>query len=233
MSATTAPMTGRFWCVENFSLANVLSSEEQEEMHQHMTFNEFKAGDTIYFPGDPSDTVYSIREGKVSLTYLDESGKRFTFAIINRGQLFGETALAGEEERHWLAEAIEDSVVCSIARDELLRIAANNPKLALKISAQVGQRLAEVQNRLEDLLFKGVNSRLSHTLIRLSEEYGDSDSEGIKIRFKMTHQELANLIGATRETTSLALGELEKQGLLTKERGHITLKDIDKLREVT
>ena len=92
--------------------------------------------------------------------------------------------------------------------------------------------MTEIQNKLEDLLFKGVNARLSHTLLRLSEEYGDTEAEGVKIRFKMTHQELANLIGATRETTSLALGDLEKQGLLSKERGHITLKDIERLREV-
>ena len=132
MNETIAPMTGRFWCVENFSLAQVLSPEEQEEMHQFMTFNEFKAGDTIYFPGDPSDTVYSISQGKVSLTYLDQSGKRLTFAIISRGQLFGETALAGEEKRHWLAEAIEDSIVCSIGRDELLAIAETKAQISAK-----------------------------------------------------------------------------------------------------
>jgi len=222
--------SGRFWCLQDFRLADVLSPAEQEEMHVFMRDRDYKAGETIYFPGDPSDTIYAVRHGHVRLTYLDESGKRLTFAIIGRGQLFGETALAGEETRHWLAEAMDDATVCTIGRDDFLNFAADKPKLALRISTYVGERLTEIQSKLEDLLFKDVNERLSQTLLKLSEQYGDRDAEGVRIKFKMTHQELANLIGATRETTSLALGEFEKRGLLSKERGVITLKDIDGLK---
>lgn len=225
--------TSRFWCIENFSMAETLNAEDRSALHDQMEFAEYNAGEAIYFPGDPSDTVYSVRHGRVRLTYLDETGKRLTFAFVGRGQLFGETALAGEESRNWLAEAVEDTTVCIIHKDDLLSFAARNPALALRIGKEVGERLAALENKLEDMLFKSVSERLSLTLLKLSEEFGDVDAEGVRIRFNVTHQELANLIGATRETTSLALADFERDGLLTKQRGKITLKDLDRLRKLS
>ncbi len=227
-----ANLSGRFWCVENFTLMDVLTEPERDKLQQYLQHRDYKAGEAIYFPGDPSDTVYVVHHGHVRLSYLDPSGRRLTFAIVGPGHLFGETALAGEEQRLWLAEAIEDSKVCSIHKDDLLSLAQSRPILAMQITKKVGERLTEVQNKLEDILFKGVHARLSQALLKLSEQYGEESKRGISIRFRLTHQELANLIGATRETTSLALGDLERQGLLSKERGRITLKDLKGLREL-
>lgn len=222
----------RFWCVENFSMADVLTEEERAELHEYMQFVRYKAGETIYFPGDPSRTVYSLRDGRVRLAYLDEQGHRLTIAIIGRGQVFGETALAGEEKRSWIAEALEDSVLCIISKGDLLGFAERNPKLALRISKLIGERLIEIENKLEDLLFKGVNARLSRTLLKLAEQYGEREADGVRIRFRLTHQELAHLIGAARETTSTALGEMERQGLIRKGRGAILLRDLERLRQM-
>lgn len=222
----------RFWCVENFSLADVLTEEERAELHKHMQFVRYKAGETIYFPGDPSRTVYSIREGRVRLAYLDEQGHRLTFAIIGRGQVFGEMALAGEQRRNWIAEAIEDSVLCIISKSDLLGFAERNPKLALRINKMLGDRLLEIENKLEDLLFRSVNARLSRTLLKLAEQYGEQEADGVRIRLRLTHQELAHLIGAARETTSATLGDLERRGLIRKGRGTILLRDLERLRKM-
>ena len=221
----------RFWCVENFSLAEALNEAEREELHRYMRFVSYRAGETIYFPGDPSNTVYTLHRGRVRLGYLDESGRHLTFAILGRGQVFGETALAGEETRHWIAEALEDSTLCMVFKGDLLRFAAGNPKLALRISKLVGERLVEVENKLQDLIFKGVPARLSQTLLQLAERYGEREAEGVRIRFKITHRELAQLIGSTRETTSAALGRMERQGLLSKRYGMIVLKNLKRLKE--
>lgn len=223
--------TNRFWCVENFSLVEVLDRQEQEALHHYMRFVDYRAGETIYFPGDPSDTVYSLHRGRVRLGYLNENGRRLTFAILGKGQVFGETALAGEETRHWIAEALEDSTLCMIFKGDLLRFAEGNPKLALRISKLVGERLVEIENKLQDLIFKGVPARLSQTLLELAERYGEREAEGVRIRFKITHRELAQLIGSTRETTSVALGRMERQGLLSKRYGVIVLKNLERLKE--
>lgn len=223
----------RFWCVENFNFVDVLTPQELEELRRTMRSVAYRAGETVYFPGDPSDTLYTLHHGRVRLAYLDESGRRLTLAIINPGELFGETALTGEQKRRWIAETLEDTVVCIIHKGDFLRLAHNNPRLALKITTLLGERLVEIENKLEDLLFKGVNARLARTLLQLSQKYGESEADGVRINLKLTHEELAHLIGSTRETTSLALGELERQGLLHKQRGTIIVKDLERLKQLT
>lgn len=228
-----SPGSKRFWCVENFSLADVLDPEEREELHLYMQYVNYKAGETIYFPGDPSDTVYTLHRGRVRLAYLDEDGRRLTFAIMGTGQVFGETALVGEDRRRWIAEAMEDCTLCMVPKKDLLRFAEGNPRLALSITKLVGNRMVDVENKLEDLLFKGVRERLARTLLRLGEEFGTVEEKGSKTSVAVTHQELAHLIAATRETTSTILGELEREGLLSKARGKIVLNDPVGLRDLS
>lgn len=222
----------RFWCVENFSLADVLTPEEREEMGKFIQFKHYKAGETIYFPGDPNDTVYSVHEGRVRLAYLDQSGKRLTLAIMGQGQVFGETTFAGQERQRWIAEAIDDSVFCMIPRDTLMRFAERNPRLALKITRLVGERQVEIENKLTTLLFKGVRERLAHTLLHLVDRFGESLPDERQPSVKITHQDLAHLIGSTRETTSLILGQMEQDGLIDKDRERIRVDDLDGLRAI-
>ena len=222
--------TGRFWCVQEFSLADALEARQKEELDAFMQHVRYAKGETIYFPGDPSDTVYTLHHGRVRLDYLDASGKRLTFAIVGPGQVFGETALAGEQTRRWIAEAMEDTTLCIVHRDDLMRFAEANPKFALTITKLIGSRMVEVENKLENLLFRGVQARLANTLLALAEEHGVDAEQGVRIELALTHQELAHLIGSTRETTSATLGDLEDEGLIRKRRGEIVLADMERIR---
>lgn len=222
--------SGRFWCVREFSLAEALEARQREELDAFMQHVQYRKGETIYFPGDPSDTVYTLHNGRVRLDHLDESGKRLTFAIVGPGQVFGETALAGEEKRRWIAEAMEDTTLCIVHKNDLMRFAEQNPKFAMTITKLIGSRMVEVENKLENLLFRGVRARLANTLLALAQEYGRETDEGVCIELGLTHQELAHLIGSTRETTSATLGDLEDEGLLHKRRGEIAVPDMDRIR---
>jgi len=222
--------TGRFWCVQEFSLAEALEARQKEELDAFMQHVRYEKGETIYFPGDPSDTVYTLHDGRVRLDYLDESGKRLTFAIVGPGQVFGETALAGEEKRRWIAEAMEDTTLCIVHKNDLMRFAERNPKFALTITKLIGSRMVEIENKLENLLFRDVRARLANTLLALAREHGTEADGGVRIELGLTHQELARLIGSTRETTSATLGDLEDEGLIQKRRGEIVLTDMERLR---
>ncbi len=221
---------GRFWCVQEFSLAEALDARQQGELNAFMQHVHYEKGETIYFPGDPSDTVYTLHKGRVRLDYLDESGKRLTFAIVGPGQVFGETALAGEERRRWIAEAMEDTTLCIVHKNDLMRFAQANPQFALTITKLIGARMVEVENKLENLLFRGVRARLANTLLALADEYGTEIDEGVHIRLGLTHQELAHLIGSTRETTSATLGDLEDEGIIQKRPDGIVLSDVPGIR---
>jgi len=219
------------WCMENFDLFKHLSMLEMEQLRKLVKTMKYKRGEAIYLPGDPGDTVYFLKHGQVKLDYLDESGRRLTLKICHRGEPFGEAALVGEDSRKLIAEAHENVELCAINKDDLLRFAEENTSLSLRISKLIGMRLVELENRLEDLFFKDVPTRLSRLLLKLGKDFGDENDQGIEIKMKITHQDMADLIGSRRETTSVVLGEFEEEGLIEKGHGHIRLKNVQGLRD--
>ncbi len=218
------------WCIEHFDLFEHLSPLQRIKLLRLVKLVQYRRGETIYLPGDKGDTVYFLRKGRVKLAYLDQSGKRLTLMIRQHGELFGETALIGEEERRLIAEALENAEMCTISKYDLLKFAEGDLKLSLRISKLVGRRLLEIENRLEDLLFKDVPTRLARLLCKLAAQYGTPDDGVIEIRLRITHQDLADLIGSTRETTSATLGGFERSGLIEKGRSKILIKDLEALR---
>jgi len=221
---------GALWCMEHFDLLKQLSMLEREKLRRRVRTLRYRRGEGIYLPGDPGDTVYFLRRGRVKLDYLDDSGRRLTLRFFGRGEPFGENALAGEQRRRLVAEACDAVELCAISKYDLMAFARDNPSMSLRISKLVGLRLVEFESRLEELLFKDVPTRLCRLLVRLSEQHGVDEPGGIRLALKVTHQDLADLIGARRETTSVVLGELEEAGLIEKGQGTIRVRDPAGLR---
>jgi CRP-like cAMP-binding protein len=190
----------------------------------------YKKGEIIYQPGDADDRVYYIKQGKIKLAYLDESGRKLTLAILGEGEIFGEMILVGEKRREHLAQVLQDAVLLPIEREKFLDLIARKPWLALEIIALFGKRARDIEKKLEDLVFKDIPTRLSRQLLRLIHEHGEETQDGIQIGFKITHKELADLIGSARENTTSALNRLAKEGILDKKRYRIIIKDEIKLK---
>lgn len=217
------------WCMENFDLLKHLSMLEREALRRRVKTVRYHRGEIIYLPGDPGDTVFFLKRGQVKLAYLDESGRRLTLKICQRGEPFGEASLAGEDSRKLIAEALDNVELCAISKYDLLEFSRENSSLSLRIGKLVGMRLVELENRLEDLFFKDVPTRLARLLLTLAKQYGKSAESGVKIGLKITHQDLADLIGSRRETASVVLGEFEAEGLIEKSHGCIMIKNIEGL----
>jgi CRP/FNR family transcriptional regulator len=221
----------RFWCVLGVNLFEGLGERDLEELSGYSQNLRYKKGEIIYLPGDPATTVYFLKAGRVKLVYIDESGRRLTMAICRPGQPFGELTLSDDREHRLLAEALTDAELCSIAKSALMQFASERPQISLKLTKWVDRQLQEVQVRLEELLFKDVPTRLARVLLRLAEEHGEPTPEGVLIDLPLTHQELAELIGSTRETTSLTLGAFTREGLLTRQRRRFLVHDVAALRQ--
>ena len=191
----------------------------------------YRKGEIIYQPGDIDDSLYYIKEGKVKLAYLDESGRKLTLAILGAGEIFGEMVLIGQRRRELLAQVLQDARIYEIERERFMQLIQQKPWLVLEVLELFGQRTLEIQQKLEDLVFKDITTRLSRQLLRLIEEHGQRTEEGIRIDFKITHKELADLIGSARENTTSALNLLEKEGILDKRRYQIIIKNEEKLKE--
>jgi len=191
----------------------------------------YEKGEIIYQPGDVDTSLYYIKEGKVKLAYLDESGRKLTLAVLGEGEIFGEMVLVGQHQRELLAQVLQDARIYEIEKERFLELMEREPWLALKVLELFGQRTREIEQKLEDLVFKDIPTRLSRQLLKLIEEHGERTPEGIQINFKITHKELADMIGSARENTTSALNLLEREGILDKRRYRIIIKDEEKLKE--
>jgi len=221
------------WQLKQFDLLSQLRESQLEELSDWIKDFNYSKGESIYLPGESSESVYFLKQGKVKLSHLGPGGKEFTVSIISKGELFGEMALVGEEGRSLKAEALEDVVLCTIFRRDFLHFADQNPELSLKVAKEIGQHEREIQTNLTDLIFKDVPTRLAGVLCRLASDYGSREKEGLRIEPGFTHEELAKLIGSTRETTTATLNRFESDGLLEKGRGRIVIRDMSALKART
>jgi len=223
---------GQFWCLINVNLFEQLNPSQMGELNHWVKSIFYRKGEIIFLPGDPSDFVYFLHKGRVKLAYLDESGKRLTLSLCRVGELFGEMALLGEQRRKLIAEALEDVELCIVSSDDLLRFASQHQELSIQLTRAIGSRMRELENRLQDLIFKDVPTRLARLLYRLKREYGVPSEEGILLDVKLTHRDIADLIGSTRETTTATLNDFVKKDIIRKVRGRLVVFDKRQLHEL-
>jgi CRP-like cAMP-binding protein len=204
----------KLWYISTNKVFIDLPGEDQEEMASMMTPRNIKKKGLVYSEGDCADKLYILKEGRIKITRLAEDGKELTMDIIEPGDIFGELTLAGETERETNAEALEDSFICTISRKQFESFLSMRPNLTLTITKWIGMRLRKIENRFENLIFQDVGTRLNTLLENLAEKYGKDVEGGRKIAIKLSHQELANLIGATRETVTFELNKMKRRGEL-------------------
>lgn len=213
----------KLWYLKHIKLFAGLSEAEIQEMERITRMQEVKKKQPIYLPGDPANTVYLLKKGRVKLASSAPSGKEVTFEILEAGEIFGELEALEDSPRETLAEALDDALICAIRREDFDRYLREHPNLSVKLTKLIGLRLRKIQTRVEDLVFRDVPARLAHLLLELSKTDGAPDGPDIRIRIKLTHQEMANLIGRTRETVSTVLGHLREQGLIKIDGRSITI----------
>ena len=200
----------KLWYISTNKIFFDLPEEDQELMASMMIPRNIKKKGLVYSEGDHADKLYILKEGRIKITRLGEDGKELTMDIIEPGDIFGELTLAGETQRETNAEALEDSFICTVARDDFERFLKMRPNLTFTLTKWIGTRLRKIENRFENLIFQDVRTRLFSLLEDLAEKYGEDVAAGRKIAIKLSHQELANLIGATRETVTFELNKMKK-----------------------
>ena len=200
------------------------------KLAEKVELREIRRRQVIYLPGDPGVAVYLVNGGRVKVSKVTRDGKELTLSYRVPGEIFGETCLIDGEPREEMAEAMENALVTEIERgvyDELLRTQAS---LGYRMTKILAQRRREIEAKIENLVFKDVNAKLAELLLRFADEYGVEDARGTLVALKITHQEMANLIGSTRETVSLTLAQFKKRGLIQSEGRKVIISDREGLK---
>ncbi|MEZ6078873.1 MAG: Crp/Fnr family transcriptional regulator [Pirellulaceae bacterium] len=156
-------------------------------------------------------------------------GKQCILALIEPGELFGELAIVDSSAREERAETVQNSTVVLLPGDHLRQLMEESPGLALGVTKLIGLRRKRVERRLRSLLFRSNRERLTQLLLDLTDQYGNATTEGVEMGIKLSHQDLASIIGATRETVTTVLGEMQSEGLLRIQRQKLILLDLPRL----
>jgi CRP-like cAMP-binding protein len=202
-----------------------LNAEEIDKINQIMAVKHVEKGRIIYMPEDEGGMLFILRQGRIQLYRLSADGRKLVLSILAPGGIFGEMSMVGQGLYQTFAEAVEDSVVCSLAREDLERLILDYPQIALRLVNVIGQRLAETESRLKDIAFKSVPARIASLLLQLAGG-GRLEVDGF------THQEISEIVGTYRETTTQTLNEFRAQGLISIGRKHIEILDMEGLRKV-
>jgi CRP-like cAMP-binding protein len=186
----------------------------------------------VFLPGDPGDAVYFIVSGRVKVSRVTRDGKELTLGYRGPGELFGDLCLFDGAAREEMAEVVEAAELLRVERAALLELVQGHAPLAAALARGLTDRCRTLQRQMEFLMFKDVHAKLAELLLRLSSEFGVKDPRGTLVAMNVTHQEMANLIGSTRETVSLALSQFKRQKLVQSDGRRVIVLDADGLRAI-
>jgi CRP-like cAMP-binding protein len=221
------------WYLRKIPLLEGVTPARLQELVTAVEIKEIPRRQVIYLPGDPGESVYFINGGRVKCSKVTRDGKELTLAYRGAGQMFGELAVVDGSPREEMAEAMKNAIITEVPRELFRELLLSDANLAFNFACIVGERRKQLETKLEHLVFRDVQAKLAALLLELGEEYGVETEEGLQIGLKITHQEMANLIGSTRETISLTLAQFKKKGLLNMDGRTVVLIDQEGLQAAT
>lgn len=222
---TALPMSERLWYLKQCDLFQQLPPDQIAVLESQCRVRSFPRSTPIYLPSDHANGVLLLAQGLVKIGSITEEGKQSILTFIEPGELFGELSLMGGEQREEFAEAVEKSQVVLIPNEVMQQLLLRNTRLSLGITRLIGLRRRRIERRLKNLLFRSNRERLVHLLLELAAQYGRPTPDGVQLKIKLSHQDLASVIGSTRETVTVLLGEMQSEGLLKLGRRKIILTD--------
>jgi CRP/FNR family cyclic AMP-dependent transcriptional regulator len=221
------------WYLKKVPLLQDLPAESLAKLAEIVEIAEVRRRQVVYLPGDPGRSVFFVNGGRVKISKVTRDGKELTLAYRGPGDLFGELAMVDGGPREEMAEAMENALLTELERGDFEQLVQSHPLLGYRLAKLLTQRRRDIENKIENLIFKDVNAKLAELLLRLGSEYGVDDSRGTMVALKITHQEMANLIGSTRETVSLTLSQFKRRGLIRTDGRRVIIADREGLRALS
>ena len=208
-----------------------MSDSQIHDLLQHTTVRRLLDKSPIGLPSIESPVVHFLISGRAKVCYLTGDGKQPILYFVNPDELIGEqTVLHGTLGQDYV-ETIETSHVANMPTRILREFVLNEPAFATGLSELICRRRILVERRIRHTMFLSNRERLTHLLLDLAEQYGSGTNENFDLAIKLSHQDLANFIGSTRETVTVVLGKMQHEGLLNIRRRKITLRNTKALAE--
>ncbi|MBI5047464.1 MAG: Crp/Fnr family transcriptional regulator [Deltaproteobacteria bacterium] len=209
--------------IANAKIFSSLNESDIKALSKMGDRRHWQKGSQIISEGDEGNAIYLILSGKVKVVLYGEEGKEIVLSVMNKGDVFGEMALFDREPRSANVEAIEDAECFIIHGNNLLKYIENHPAVALNFLSHLSRRLREADRKIGGLALLDVCGRIAHTLLGIANASDDIQEKGDVTIERLTHEEIAAMIGSSREVVSRALKKMVEEGYVKVEKKRFIL----------
>lgn len=189
----------------------------------------FKNNEIIFLEEDKEDCLFYIESGLVKLSMISNEGKEKTLFLLSGGHFFGEVSLGDGLKYLVNAETISDTSIYTITYKELREILLAEPELAFELLRVMSEKMRLITQQIKDMVFYDITGRLASQIMLFCQQFGYQTEEGIVINLVLTHQELANILGASRVTVTKTLNQFQEENLIKIVNRKIIVLDMEKL----
>ncbi|MEH7500864.1 Crp/Fnr family transcriptional regulator [Neobacillus drentensis] len=216
----------------DFTLFRELNDFELTKITDIAIAREWKKHSHVFLQGDPLENVYFIYNGKIKIYKSDINGKEQIVAIAKKGEMFPHVGFFRKGDYPAYAEVLESSTLIAIPISKFETVLIENPELCIKVFKVLGEKIVDLQNRLEEQILNNTYEQIIKLLIRLAQKHGKEQEDGtIHLKSEFTNKDLANMIGTTRETISRTLTKMKKDELIEVDDEGNMIVDVEILME--
>lgn len=219
-----------FWHLRGLDWLSELSEAETARLLSRSATRQYVRGETIFGPAATPRSVYLLERGLVRIYRLSPEGSEAALGYVRPGEIFGELATFAGQPRESFAQAVRPSLVLRVAAEELRRLLDEHPRIAIRVTTQIGDRFKRIERRVENLVFRSLRERIILVLLELAEDFGREEDGHTLIDLPLSQQSLAALVGSTRQSVNLCLRELRAAGLVGYRSRRFELPDLSALR---
>lgn len=216
-------------CMADLWLFRDLSSEHRRLIQSTALRRVLSRGDMLFWEAETCDAIHFVAGGRLRLFKMSEDGREITLGFVSGGEVLGEESFLSGEEYTFSAAAAEESFVCSCKKADFETFLLSSPELALKVVAALAYRLSHLSGQLADMALYDVRGRVAATLLRLGATYGIPTDRGLTLSFRLTHEDIASLVGASRVMVTNVLRSLRDSGCIEIDRHLVTLLNTSEL----
>ncbi|HWB66169.1 MAG TPA: Crp/Fnr family transcriptional regulator [Mycobacteriales bacterium] len=211
------------------ALFAALDAESAATLESILSIRRVPRGHVVFREGEPGDRLFIVLDGKVKIARTSPDGRENLIAVLGATEMFGELSLFDPGPRTATVVAVTDTTLAGLDHDDLRPLLDERPGLGVALLKALAQRLRRTNEAMADLVFTDVPGRVAKALLDLAERFGTEEAAGLRVRHDLTQEELAQLVGASRETVNKALSEFAQRGWLQIDGRSVVLLDRDRL----
>ena len=201
-------------CAHRVSIFSILEEEQIDEVVSKIITRRYKKGQIIFFEGDIADKLYIVNRGKIKVFKYTKEGKEQILYILSEGDFIGDLSLLKKGKFEFNAEALEDTAICTLVKEDFDNIITANPEITLKILEDVHDRVVSLEKLVQSLSTKNVEARIAALILSFVKNFGTETCDGIVVNLPLNREEMGNYIGITRETISRKLTAMQDEGII-------------------